>query len=725
MDMKILVVFALFFTTFNPIQAQDDVNLFNYWKYYSDAENTLIKYSFSVAFTQLEERKAEIARLQSREDFIERQAVVKRKLLKLMGEFPQKTPLNARVTGIIKKDDFRVEKLLYESIPGYFVTAALFIPEKRKGKAPAIIYASGHTDNAFRSETYQQVIINLVKKGFIVLAFDPVGQGERIQYYDSITGNTKFSKGSTIEHSYPGAQCLISGYSPTIFFVWDAMRAIDYLQTRKEVDPQRIGMTGRSGGGTQTAFTAAVDERIKAAAPECFITNMEYILKSIGAQDAEQNLYHMIKQGIDHADLLEVRAPKPVLLITTTRDFFSIQGARETFDEVKNYYRSIGFEENASMVEDDDVHASTRKNREAMYAFFQKYLDNPGESIDLEVDFFKEEELWVTETGQLVTSIGSESLYSLNKKIVEKQMVQLDSSRSYVESHLENVPDEARKISGFEYPETYGKVIFSGRYVKPAYSIEKYLIPGSGSYMLPAIFYKPEPDRNKELVLLLHEKGKEYAVTSDSLIYMILSNGNPVMLVDLPGIGELGPGYLEGDSYIGKISFNQWFNAIMTGNSHVGLRAEDIMRVVHCIKTNFKEYENFSVLSYGALGSELLHSAVFDDNIRKICLIQPFLSFAEIALSAEYEPEFIPSTVAGAIEKYDLIDLIAASCPKKVMILNPLTPGGDSISEVDIKEKMMKYPRDIYSLKGVSANLIIITGTEDGGSFKNLLSWLR
>ena len=118
---------------------------------------------------------------------------------------PEKTPLNARITGVIRKQDFRVEKVVFESIPGYYVTAALFLPDKRKGKAPAVIYASGHTVNGFRSETYQHVIINLVKKGFIVLAFDPIGQGERLQYYDEMGGKSRF--GPTHEHSYPGAQC--------------------------------------------------------------------------------------------------------------------------------------------------------------------------------------------------------------------------------------------------------------------------------------------------------------------------------------------------------------------------------------------------------------------------------------------------------------------------------------------------------------------------------------
>ncbi len=431
MNIKIIHTLLILIILILPLQAQDDVALFNYWKFYSDAENSMYKSSCELAFKQLDKRKAAILGLNSKDDYEKRQIEVNKKLTQLLGEFPEKTPLNAQVTGIIKKDGYKVEKLIYESMPGYFVTAALFIPSKPKGKKPAIIYASGHTANGFRSETYQHVIINLVKKGFVVLAFDPIGQGERLQYYNESEGKSPF--GPTVEHSYPGAQCYVSGYSPTKYFVWDGIRSVDYLLTRKEVDPNRIGMTGRSGGGTQTAYTAAMDERILAAAPECFITSMEYVLKSIGPQDAEQNLVHMISEGLDHADLLEVRAPKPCLMITTTRDFFSIQGARETFKETKQFYSMIGNPENMEMVEDDDGHASTKKNREAMYAFFQKHLANPGDPTDLDVEILEEKELWATKTGQLTTSLGGESLFSLNKKHVRTQVAQIKHLRSSTE----------------------------------------------------------------------------------------------------------------------------------------------------------------------------------------------------------------------------------------------------------------------------------------------------
>jgi dienelactone hydrolase len=722
--MKNKLTFSLVFLLVQilPLRSQDDVTLFNYWQYYSDAENSLYKYFCSVAFQQLEARKRVIDHLQSKGDWMERQAGVREKLLKIIGPFPEKTPLNIRVTGTIHKEGYRVEKLIYESLPGYFVTAALFIPENLKGRAPAILNPIGHSTLSFRRDIYQHTIINLVKKGFIVLTYDQIGQGERLQYYEAASGKSRF--GSTQEHSYPGAQCFISGYSPARYFIWDGIRGIDVLLSRQEVDPDRLGITGLSGGGTSTAFIGAMDDRILAAAPECFITNFNYLFRSQGPQDAEQNLFHMIYHGLDHPDLIEARAPKPTLISSTTRDFFSIQGARETFQEAGKVFSTLGAAGNLKMTEEDHVHGFTRKNREAIYAFFQEHLDHPGDATDYEVETIPVEELWVTVTGQLATSLKGETIYSLNKKIVEHQVAVLESKRMNTGEHLPGIQPAAARISGFSFPENFGHEIFSGRYMNSHYKVEKYLIPGSGEYMIPLALFVPSEDHKREAILLFHEKGKDYAANKDSLARQLVAAGYTVLLGDLPGMGELGPGYLEGDAYIDSVSYNQWFAGILTGKTIVGLRAEDIIRMAHFIKTNLPDHSSIAALSVGVLGSEILHAAVFDEGIQKIGLVQPFLSYADIALSHEYMPRFIPSTVAGAIEAYDLADLMAALCPRKLLIINPLSMDGDLEDEQRAGEKLA-FPGSVYFQKGKSENFGFICREGHRAVFEEILNWLN
>lgn len=701
------------------LQAQEDLALFDYWKYYSDAENTMYKHFSEKAFTHLVQRKEQIATLSTKADWENRQQWVKEKLMDLLGPLPEKTPLNAKITGTVDREDFRVEKILFESTPSYYVTAGLFIPKNRKGKTPAIVYASGHTTEGFRSETYQHIIINLVKKGFIVLAFDPVGQGERFQYFDTETGKTRF--GPTKEHSFPGAQCYIAGYSPTRYFVWDAMRAIDYLLTRPEVDPEKIGMTGRSGGGTQTAYTAAIDDRILAAAPECFITSMEYILKTIGPQDAEQNLTRMLVEGLDHADLLTVRAPKPTMMITTTRDFFSIQGARETFAEVKMAYEKMAAGKAIGMVEDDEGHASTPKNREAMYAFFQKNLGLAGDPTDIDVEVFDKETLWVTKTGQLATSQPGETLFSLNKKLVDNLQVNLQQQRKQAQ-HLARVRTNLASQAGIVLPKEGRKLIFSGRYVKETFLLEKYMLTGNGGEMLPGALYIPTANQATKLVLLLTENG--LTDNPKALLHKLLEDGYAVLRIDLPGTGALGPGYLKGDAYIDGVSLNQWFAGILVGESVVGLRASVILQWVQAMKTHQQAYQQISAISTGTLGSELLHAAVLDEDINQVFLWSPMLSYAALAAHRDYPTSWIYSTVSGALTTYDLPDLMAALAPRKLWVLNPQLTSEEKVSQ-SVAAPYLNYPKAVFAAQQKSPSFKLVIEEQEDLLLKELMNGLK
>jgi len=254
----------------NKLIAQEDFNVLNKnWLQYSDAPDFLVHHISGQAYNLLDRRTNEIAGLNSLSSWQQRQKFIGRTLLEIVSPFPLKTPLNSNITRIVEKDNFRIEHILFESQPGFFVTSSIFLPAglKQNDKLPAIIYCIGHSALGYRDDVYQQVILNLVKKGFIVFAFDPVGQGERLEYYDPVSKKSMVG-GPTIEHSYPGTQTLITGSSQARYMIWDGFRAVDYLLTRNEVDPLRIGITGRSGGGTQSAFIAAMDDRIYAAAPE-------------------------------------------------------------------------------------------------------------------------------------------------------------------------------------------------------------------------------------------------------------------------------------------------------------------------------------------------------------------------------------------------------------------------------------------------------------------------
>ncbi|HKJ69195.1 MAG TPA: alpha/beta hydrolase family protein [bacterium] len=695
----------------NPVLAQEDLSVIagsqsnSRWLKYTDAENALYHHLADQAYQLLDQRAERVAQLKTRADWQNRQEYVRETLDEIVGPFPERTPLNARVVGTAEKDEYRIEHIIYESQPGFYVTSSLFLPRNLQGRTPAVIYCSGHTIDGYRSTTYQHIILNLVKKGFVVFAFDPVGQGERLQYFDPEIGETVLG-GSTNEHSYGGAQAFISGSSQAMYMTWDGIRAVDYLLTRPEVDPDRIGITGRSGGGTQSAYIAAMDERIYAAAPECYITSFRRLLQSIGPQDGEQNMYQFIEHGLDHPDYLEVRAPKPTMMITTTRDFFSIQGARETAAEVQRAFDAFGQPERFRMVEDDAPHMSTEPNREAMYAFFQEHLNLPGSSEDEEVELLTPEELQVTETGQVLTSLESEIVYSLNKQETADLIDKLDASRENLQEHLGDVVQEARSLSGYRPPEEIQEPIFTGRFQREGYVIEKYYVQGEGNYIIPYLLFIPR-ERNGHALLYLHPQSKSAQAGPGEEIEWFVQQGHVVLAPDLVGIGEMGPGDFRGDAFIGGVSYNVWFASILIGRSIVGVRTGDIMRLLSVLKQRPEvQSANIGAVARQEMAPVLLHAAAFEPSLTKIALIGPLISYRTLVMDRRYNSYFIHAAVPGALTTYDLPDLAASLAPRKLLMAN-VTDEDGNLAGNELIETDLQIVKNAYQAQHAGDQLTI------------------
>lgn len=654
------------------------------WPGFSDAPNALYHHIANQAYADLDKRSQKVNTIHTLAEWQQRQQWLKKTLQEVIGPFPEKTPLNATVVKTYDKDFYRLENIIYESQPGYYVTSALFIPNGAK-KAPAIVYCSGHSANGYRPKGYLNEILNFVKKGFIVFAFDPMGQGERLQYYNPKTNKSRF-RWPSYEHSYPGAQLFITGNTLANYFIWDGIRAVDYLLTRKEVDPTRIGITGRSGGGTQSAYIAAFDDRIKAAAPENYITNMKRLFQAMGPQDAEQNFFYGIEKGLDMADLLEVRAPKPMLVVTTSQDMFPIQGALETCSEVAKMYKAYGKPENFSMVTDDAPHASTLKNREASYVFFQKALNNPGNPKEEQVSLPSDEELQVTKTGQVSTSLNSETAFSINSKDAAKRMQKLDAARKNIPAYLSHIIQSAKQLSGYQQPKETPAPWFAGQIQRKGYVIQKYLLKGEGNYMIPYIILKPDVPTQKAM-LYLNPSGKAADVQEGGDMEWLVKNGVMVVAPDLVGIGEMGPGEFQGDSYVDSVSYNIWFGGVLIHRSIVGIRAGDVVRIASQLKK--EGVKEIYGLAKKQMAPVLLHAAAFDKDISKVALIQPYPSYRAIVMDNDYEADFLHSTVAGSIGVYDLPDLEASLAPKALLIAGVTDANGKISEDADIANDLL------------------------------------
>ena len=705
-------IFILFALNSSSTYCQsEDFNILNKWVRWSNSGNMVINHLNDQAFHYLDLRGNGIAALKTEIDWKKRQEIVKAKLMKSVGPFPGKTPLNPIITGVLKKNGYRVEKIIYESVPKFYVTACLFIPDRIKGKGPVVIHVSGHTWNAFRDSTYQIVIQNLVKKGFIVFAIDPIAQGERDQYFDSVENKSIIENGVP-SHSYVGNQCFISGSSIAKYFTWDIIRGIDYLETRKEVDMKNIGIAGRSGGGTQSAYAVAFDDRIKASAPEAFITSQKRLLESVGLQDAEANLYHAVINGIEHADFIEVRAPKPMMILTTSRDFFSIQGARETYQEALKAYQAFGKPGNLILAQDDYIHGSTKKNREAVYGFFQKFLEHPGNPVEDEVEILNPEDLKVTSTGKVSSSLGGETVFTLNVKHTEELLHALENSRRHMQEHLKMVREKAKSISGFIFPAHESEPVFCGRYTRKGYSVEMYVLQGEGTCAIPLLLFVPDSCKKSPAIIYLNPEGKSADASPGGKIEQLVNKGIIVAAPDLAGIGETKN---TGGRYEHAVDYA----TVLIGRSLPGIRAGDIIRVSEFLKYRADvNASEIGTVATGELCPALLHALAFDQSIKYAILRQSPVSYRSVVMNRFYKVNFSCS-VPGALMAYDLPDLIGCISPRKVILedikdqmLEPATP--------ELISRELEFPRKVYSSEKVKENLRIVTSDS---SLDSIVDW--
>ncbi len=616
------------------------------WLSFPSKQDVLYRIISNAAFEQLENRKNRISNLSTKADWQKYQNGIIQMLCAPLSKFV-KRPLNPEITGTLVRDGVTIEKIIYESHPNFYVTASLFLPEERQHPAPAIIYCSGHNTLGFRSETYQHVILNLVEKGFIVLAYDPIGQGERLQYPDLVTGKSTIGS-ATQEHSYAGVQTLLTGSSLSDYFIWDGIRAVDYLCSRKEVDSGRIGITGRSGGGAQAAMIAACDDRILAAALENYVTNFKRLFQAIGPQDAEQNPWFGIAKGIDHADFIHARAPKPTLIISTTNDYFSIQGARETFNEVKKSYEALGMAENVLMAENFGEHESTLENRMAMYAFFQKFLNMPGNNEDMETEPFPATLLWSTQTGQVESSKKGETISSLNKTYFQRKQIPDNQIRKRI-AHL----------AGIRFGRNLTSSVFTGKVLRDDIVVEKYFLENQlEDYVLPVYVGRKKGSDTEKILVWINPEGNVEFLQS-KLINTMINQGYTVISVDLPGEGELNNPDYTGDSTIGQVRFNYLFGANLVGKSIAGIQAEAIDLLIQFIHTDTRfKSKKIHAWVEGTASVAFLHYTAFYHPFEKSVLITHLPSEKELVDEAIYVPELAFYVVPGSLPYYQPSDLL-------------------------------------------------------------------
>jgi len=532
-----------------------------------------LQYQTEQAWRQDEARRKAWESLRDETALLKIQGELRQKLLEMIGGLPEtKTELRPQTTGKISMQGFSIEKVIFQSLPGVYVTALVYLPDDLSKKHPAVLVPAGHAaDGKFH---YQALSQRLVQRGYVVISWDPVGQGERSQFWDAAAGKSRYNL-ICAEHAVMGNLAYLAGTNLARWEIWDGMRAVDYLLTRPEVDAERISITGTSGGGSQTALIAALDPRIKIAAPSCYITALPMrIYNRIFADpdsDPEQDLLGLVSSGLDHPGLLLLMYPRPVLVAAAVLDFFPIEGARKTVREVRAVYERFHHGDRMGMVEGYHAHQFSPENQEAALNFLDRFNQMPlrrGLPAAKELDA---EALRCTRTGQVLLDFND-----------ARPLTEL--IRDYYNEHKSTqIPSITKQYYGGAYagvknwrlaqyhgaPPRPGEISgeVAGRWNSETVAIDRYLLRHSEGLEMPLLHFHKLGVSKGTTLLWFREDGK--ATPRDwPEIESYVNQGYDVVSFDFRGLGETRMPYKAvspDDPLLGKLDFDRAYSNSISG----------------------------------------------------------------------------------------------------------------------------------------------------------------
>jgi len=648
----------------------------------SEIQHMLPAYLNRLAQDATEKRLARLEQIRTESHFRDWQEANRRTFLNLIGGLPaERSPLHARVTGEIPREGYVIRKVIFESLPEYYVTANLYVPTTGKGPFPAVLTPLGHSLNGKAYDVYQHLFIGLVKRGFIVLSYDPMGQGERYQYWNFIQHETLL-KEPDYQHAMAGLQEVLLGQNLARYFIWDGIRGLDYLTSLPEVDASRLGVTGNSGGGTLTTYISMLDPRVKVASIVTFITSLPKKIeaRSLDADaDPEQDIPGLLAAGLDHTEFVGMIAPRPVLIGSAVRDFFPIEGTRQTFTEVQSLYEKLGVPERIKMVEFDHRHMYSQPLREATYAWFDHWLKGvDAEAKEPEIATEKDATLECTPTGQVITSLGGQTVYDFNRAQAEQQRILLGLRR--------NGYDFYKTLAG----KIRSRLALPAEAIAPAAKtlgttevgdllVEKLLLETETGISVPTrVIHRKGLQGRAHAVVYLRDRGGQD--DRPALFASLAEQGYVVAVADVRGFGETwAPRDVreqEADYFHPRDARDASFAyaAFLLGRPLLGMRVGDALGVVRYLRTRPDvDPKRVAMVGRGWGGVTALFAAALDTEISATAVESIPVSYIALATSEIYEqPAYF--LLPGALQDFDLTDVFWAVAPRPLLVLNPQDP---------------------------------------------------
>ncbi len=582
--------------------------------------------------------------LQTRADAENYVQDVREKIRQSFGEFPEKTPLNPRVTNTIERDAYRIENVIFESRPGFLVTANLYVPNGLTRPAPGVVGSCGHSLNGKAAEAYQSFAQGLARQGYVCLVFDPIGQGERFQYVDEQL-RSRYG-GGVREHLHGGNQQFLVGEFFGAWRAWDGIRALDYLLTREEVDPAHVGITGNSGGGTMTTWLCGVEQRWTMAAPSCFVTTFRRNLENELPADTEQCPPKVLALGLDHADFLAALAPRPTIILAKERDYFDVRGSQEALRRLKKLYRLLDAENEIRLFIGPTEHGYTQENREAMYRHFNRVTQVSRAAKEPELVIEPDQTLWCAPEGQ-VAKLGSKTVFDFTRE-ASRALSRSPARKVDLEAPPEKFQNRLRSVLKFSPPPE-----------KPYYRIlraignRKYPLPFFTTYAvetepgIQAIVYRLDKERiysrppqaPTRAILYVAHRSSDAELREEPLLKTLIDNAGDAVVYtcDVRGIGESLPNTCGENSFDSEYGCDYFYAAhsIMLDEPYLGQKTRDVLAVLNWLKATGHESVHLVGKGWGALAATF--AALLHDAVVEVTLKNALSSYTEVAETEHYE----------------------------------------------------------------------------------------
>lgn len=577
------------------------------------------------------------------------------------GGYPVRTPLNARTVGTVDVGDYRIDRVIFESRPGFFVTGLVYRPVRTPDsqRRPAILIPCGHSRPGKNAPAYQRAGVEAARAGFVALVFDPVDQGERVQRPQR--------SGCGLTHNACGSLSMLLGQSMLRIRLWDAMRALDYLETRPDVDRTRLGVMGVSGGGTMSAMLAAFDDRIACAAPACYISSLRRVVDNCGPQDGEQLIFGQLTYGLNHAGLLFLPRRAACLVACSQSDFFPIDGTLDTMRTVRAVAARERTSERYETVWASGPHDWYPSHRRASLAWMRRWLCNdrtavlPSNPMRLDVpasypsfgaDTVQPDAVVnVTSSGNVLDLPGSRSVY----EVMADDLADIERRRQGLS--LAERRAAACRLAGIRSCSETGIGAFTvgAPVVTNDVRLTRIGFASPDGSTAAAVLFEPLSAADGAPVIFAGTRGRSaFAVE----IAATLAAGRTALVVDLEGCGEVGVIKRRvhigscADDGLGKIFY-------LLGESAVGRRAEQLAAVGGYLFDRFGMRP--AVVAEGMIAIVAAHAVAAEPSLfGSVDLRNSPLAWAAAVRLATTEPVqwTVTDSVNGALTAYDWPELL-------------------------------------------------------------------